>query len=124
MKLTDLRFTIENPSGSYKKFADSLDEYPILGVTYPTHYGYIEGFTGEDGNDLDIFMGNGNVFGTLVVERPSETGPYTETKMIFGVNQAEWEAIKATFELVTKSMTAVDGLDEWLELLPQFKSAA
>jgi hypothetical protein len=44
MKILDLKIVIENLRGSYKKFADSLEEYPILGVTFPVHYGYIDGY--------------------------------------------------------------------------------
>lgn len=120
--LTDLKFTIENPSGTYKKFADTLDEYPILGVTYPTHYGFIEGYTGEDGHALDVFIGNGDVYGTIRVERHSENGPYSETKMVFGVNQTEWDAIKKIFAVVTTSMFKVEDLEAWLGLLPAFRS--
>src|SRR5688500_16476752 len=96
MKISDLKLVIENPSGSYKKFADSLDEYPILGVTYPTHYGYIEGFASEDGHDLDVFIGNGDIYGKLKINRDDVPGGI-ETKFLLGISQDELAAIKEQF---------------------------
>ena len=65
MKLFDLKIVIENLRGSYKKFADTLEEYPILGVTFPVHYGYIDGYIGEDTHDLDVFVGSGEIHGII-----------------------------------------------------------
>ncbi len=49
---------IENETGTYKDFhLKPGDTYPLSGVTYPVDYGYLPGYIGEDGHDLDIFVG-------------------------------------------------------------------
>jgi hypothetical protein len=40
---------IENEVGSYKDFRAASD-YPLKGVTYHAEYGYLPGYTGEDGD--------------------------------------------------------------------------
>lgn len=120
MKIDDLELVIENPSGSYKKFADSLEEYPILGVTYPTHYGYIKGFKSEDGHDLDVFIGNGKLYGILRIKRDDVPGGI-ETKFMLGVSQKEVEAIKEQFKPIIHELKTFD-LAEFLERLKDFKA--
>lgn len=119
MKISDLKLIIENPSGSYKKFADSLDEYPILGVTYPTHYGYVEGFASEDGHDLDVFIGNGTSYGFMQVRRDEIKGGI-ETKFFFGVSQAEIKSIKEQFRPVIAKIKTFNQTD-FLNALQKFK---
>lgn len=94
-----LEIVIENLRGSYKKFADSLDEYPILGVTFPTHYGYIEGYRGEDGDGLDIFLGSGNILGYITVKRDDVEGGL-ETKMFLHVTKDELKSISEAYSPV------------------------
>lgn len=49
---------IENPTGSYKDFGlKAPEDYPIHGVNFYADYGYIPGYTGEDGHELDVFVG-------------------------------------------------------------------
>ena len=107
MLISDLKIVIENLTGSYKKFADSLDDYPILGVTYPTHYGYIEGYASEDGHDLDVFIGNGQLFGLIRVERDEIEGGL-ETKFLLGVNKVEADKIAEQFGPVVESIETFD----------------
>lgn len=107
MLISDLKIVIENLTGSYKKFADSLDDYPVLGVTYPTHYGYIEGYASEDGHDLDVFIGNGKMFGLMRVKR-DEIKSGLETKFLLGVNQSEIDNIKQQFAPVVDTLETFD----------------
>ena len=74
------RITIENLKGSYKSFEidnDPVwDSYPLKGVTYPVDYGCIAGYTGEDEDELDVFVGSGKQNGYIKVWRldvPEET---------------------------------------------------
>lgn len=100
MKITDLQLTIEHVRGSYKEFAAG---YPLPGVTFPTHYGFIQGYASEDGHDLDVFLGSGELHGYISVYRPTFPNE-EETKMIMYVSQAEWDAIHHAYEPVVRGM--------------------
>ncbi len=121
MKLLSLKlkFVIENPKGSYKKFADTLDEYPILGVTFPTHYGYIDGYMSEDGDDLDVFIGSGNLYGKLEVNRDDVPGG-VETKIMLYLTQEEYNHIETTYKPVINEIQLL-GEAQIVELISQFK---
>lgn len=118
MKLFDLKIVIENLRGSYKKFADTLEEYPILGVTFPVHYGYIDGYIGEDTHDLDVFVGSGETHGIMKVNRDDVVGGI-ETKIIIFVTEKEFEEIKETYKLVINEIKKVSE-EEIINLLPKF----
>lgn len=120
MKLFDLKIVIENLRGSYKKFADSLDEYPILGVTFPVHYGYIDGYIGEDKADLDVFVGSGDVHGMMRVNRVDVVGG-VETKFIIYVTETEYQAIEELYKPVLREMRKISEY-EIIALLPEFTS--
>lgn len=104
MKTSDLRITIENPRGSYKKFKAG---YPVSGVTFPTHYGYIQNYASEDNRDLDVFLGNGDLFGFIVMYRPS-CPDNKETKTFIQISEKELNAIKKAYEPVIEEVTLVD----------------
>lgn len=120
MNLLDLKLkiVIENPKGTYKKFADTIDEYPVLGVTFPTHYGYIDGYIGEDSHDLDVFIGSGDIYGILKVNREDVPGG-VETKIIMYVTENEYVEIEKAYQPVINDLAKIDeqGL---INLLPQF----
>ncbi len=118
MKLFDLKIVIENLRGSYKKFADTLEEYPILGVTFPVHYGYIDGYIGEDTHDLDVFVGSGEIHGIMKVNRDDVVGG-TETKLIIYVTEKEFDEITETYKLVINQIKKVSE-EEIINLLPTF----
>lgn len=96
--LDSLRITIENPKGSYKSFETEGDtvweRYPLKGVIYPTDYGSIAGFSGEDGADLDVFVGTGEKCGFIRVSRLDVPA---ETKFFIRCGDEEVTAIKAAF---------------------------
>ncbi len=118
MKLFDLKIVIENLRGSYKKFANSLEEYPILGVTFPVHYGYIDGYIGEDTHDLDVFVGSGDVHGMMRVNRDDVVGG-VETKFIIYVTENEYQAIEEIYRPVIREMKKMVE-EDIIALLPQF----
>ncbi len=105
-----LRFVIENPKGTYKKFADTLEEYPVLGVTFPTHYGYIDGYIGEDKHDLDVFIGSGEIHGVMRVNRPDVIGG-VETKIIMYVTEKEYHEIEEVYRPVINELKMTNEQD-------------
>ena len=113
-----LKLVIENLCGTYKKFADSLEEYPLLGVTFPTHYGYIDGYIGEDTHDLDVFIGSGDLYGVLKMKRDDVEGGL-ETKILLFVTSKEYEQIKIAYQPVLEKITTLTE-KELVELLPNF----
>ncbi|MGF7229671.1 MAG: hypothetical protein ACQR33_06875 [Candidatus Saccharibacteria bacterium] len=62
---------IEMQRGDYKDFGSASD-YPLKGVTFASEYGYLPGFTGEDGVELDFFVGSraNGLCGSFTVFRP------------------------------------------------------
>lgn len=120
MKISDLKIIIENLRGSYKKFADSLDEYPILGVTYPTHYGYIKGYVSEDNQDLDVFIGNGSLLGYIKVRR-DDTPEGIETKVFLHISDDEYNKIIEIYEPVLSEKEVIETEDDFLSFLESFK---
>lgn len=100
-----LSIVIENSAGSYRDFETEGDPiwngYPLKGVTYPVQYGYIEGYTSEDGQDLDIFVGSGESDGYIVVRRLDVP---LETKFFMNCTHDE---IKKINEVFTQCFTIV-----------------
>lgn len=95
-------FVCEQQAGEYKDFhVAENDPYPIKGVTYPTEYGYIPGYLGEDGHDLDMFKGTGNLLGFLKVWRPDVEGE-VETKILVDLTEDEEEAVFRAFAPVMR----------------------
>ena len=120
MKIYDLKIVIENIRGSYKKFADTVEEYPVLGVTFPVHYGYIEGYTGEDTHDLDVFVGSGDLFGYIRMSRPDVEGG-VETKMYIQLSEKELSDVLLAYKPVIEETNSFKTEDELLAYIEQFR---
>ena len=103
MKKGNPNIVIENPKGSYKSFEIDADpawkDYPLAGVTYPVDYGYIKGYRSEDDEDLDVFVGSGELSGYMKIWRVDVP---IETKFILGVTKKEWDDIVTVFSPVIK----------------------
>jgi len=98
--------TIDQPKGSYKDFELEKNqlEYPLEGVTYPTDYGFIKGYMGEDKHDLDVFVGKGDLQGAIVVFRPDIEAQW-ETKTYLRLTEFELKDVLEEFEPVLGSHT-------------------
>lgn len=101
MNIGPYSIVIENKKGGYKSFETEGDpvweKYPLKGVTYPVDYGYVEGYASEDGQDLDVFVGSGDLNGYIKVWRYDVP---EETKMFMNMTQGEVDAVIAEFKSV------------------------
>ncbi len=117
----NLDIIVENPKGSYKSFEIEGDpvwsDYPLKGVTYPVDYGCINGYQGEDGAELDVFVGTGDLRGFVVVWRLDVP---EETKVFINVTQGELDQILEVFKLVVLSHEVLTEAD-FTEKLSHFK---
>ncbi|HRH31648.1 MAG TPA: hypothetical protein PK950_03200 [Candidatus Paceibacterota bacterium] len=91
--------SVENQKGTSKLFVDDdeISTYPLKSVIYPVDYGSIKGYIGEDGDDLDIFIGSGELAGYIKVWRLDVP---EEVKFFIQVTPKEVEEIKAAFKPV------------------------
>lgn len=117
MKISDLRITIENVRGSYKKFREG---YPVAGVTFPTHYGFIQGYRSEDGKDLDVYLGNGQLHGYIKMKRPTFPDG-VETKTFVYTSEAELNAIEKAYEPVIVEIKQIEE-SKFITFIEQFKA--
>ena len=99
---------------TYKEVFFKCDQ---LGVIYPTDYGHINGYVGEDEDKLDIFVGSGNKFGYIKVYRLDVK---SETKFLYNVSQEEIDSIIKAFEKVLISFK-IFSKKIFLEKIEKFK---
>jgi hypothetical protein len=112
-------FRVEKQAGEYKDFGD-VGDYPLKGVTYPVAYGDIEGYVGEDGANLDIFMGNqGKVCGYIKVFRPELADG--EHKFYLNVTDEEEQAILEQFAPVIMKGHRFETEDELYAAIEPFR---
>ncbi len=101
--ITSKEIVIEQPAGTYKSFEIENNpvwkDYPLSGVIYPVDYSYIKGYTSEDNDDLDIFVGSGALCGYIKIWRCDVP---LETKIIYKVTPGEYDTIIKTFKSVIK----------------------
>lgn len=120
---SDFKIVIENPKGSYKSFETENDpvwsSYPLKGMTYPVDYGCVEGYVGEDGAELDIFVGTGDVQGYIHVWRLDVP---IETKFFIQVSDSELETIKNAFAPVLRE-TKILSDAKFIQQIEKFKIA-
>jgi hypothetical protein len=116
-------FRLEKQPGEYKDFQVAEgDPYPLKGVTYPVSYGDIDGFTGEDGHPLDVFVGeDGDIFGYFQVARPDVTGG-KEHKFYLFVTEDEETAIFKEFAPVLLDHARYNSLEELQQAVQPFKN--
>ncbi len=121
--MLDLNIVIENKKGEFESFEDEDDDgtykYPLKGVTFPTSYGHIEGFHSEDDQDLDIFVGTGDMFGSFQVWRYEVP---LETKFVMNVTEEEWNAIITEYKPVIKTQKIYKDREEFESALLLFKN--
>lgn len=113
-------FRIEKYAGEYKDFGLPPEStYPLRGVHYAVDYGDIEGYVGEDGANLDIFVGQGTVNGFFRVFRPEL--PDGEHKFYVGLSEDEEKSVLAEFGPVIIEQGRFERYDEFLAAIEKFK---
>lgn len=114
-------FQVEKHAGEYKDFGSSTN-YPLSGVTYPTDYGDIEGYIGEDGAKLDLFVGsNGECHGFIRVFRPEL--PDGEHKYYVNLTIDEEVKVINEFKPILLEQVHFQSIDELVNDIQKFKTS-
>ncbi len=114
-------FRLEVEPGHHKDFGLAKDDpYPLRGVTYPVAYGDILGFTGEDGADLDVFIGSGELLGYIKVWR--DDTPDGEHKFYVNVTESEEADILSQFGPVITEQGRFASFEGLLAALEPFRN--
>jgi hypothetical protein len=113
-------FRLEKKAGEYKDFnLPDGDPYPLKGVTYPVDYGDIAGYLGEDGHNLDIFLGRtGEINGYILVSRPDLVDG--EHKFYVNVTESEEKAILNEFGPTILGQGRYDSMSKLLDAIQKF----
>jgi phage-related protein (TIGR01555 family) len=84
MRLNGLNLVIENPRGTVRVGTDINGKE--WASTMPDHYGFIKGYKGADGDDVDCFIGHDlradKVY--VIVQKDPETEEFDEYKCMIG----------------------------------------
>ena len=120
IKVKGFDITIENEIGSIRK---GLDENGVAWSTEMKHpYGYFNNTIGNDGDEVDVFLGthlNGDFYVFVINQSIGEPKSFDEHKVMFGFRDKE-EAVAAYFE---NYQTGWNGFDNAITLtLDQFKN--
>lgn len=84
--LTTVELIIDRPKGSHHP------KYP--NITYPLDYGYLQGTSGGDGNEIDIWCGSGNARNLVAIICTVDTLKNdTELKLLLGCTEEEIEIV-------------------------------
>lgn len=121
IRMHGLNLVIENPRGTFREGVDlNGDEWSVEMVH---HYGYIRGYEGADGDEVDCFVGpnrdSGDVF---VITQNDENGQFDEYKCMIGFEN-ETAAIQGYKDSYTEgwdgfaacNRLSVDDFRTWLE---------
>jgi hypothetical protein len=121
MRLNGLNIVIENPRGTVREGMnmDGTD----WSVEMPDHYGFIKGFEGADGDEVDCFIGpNARSMDVFVISQNDSEGAFDEYKCMIGYDDEE-AAVKAyhaahdeTFKGYDSCVKmSMDDFKNWLE---------
>jgi hypothetical protein len=121
LEIHGLTVAIENPKGSVRSGVDDNGKKWSNKIYH--HYGDIKGFTGADGDDVDVFIGDDlsseNVF--VINQINPATGDFDEHKVMLGFSTLE-SAKRGYLKNYDKGWggigsieaTTIDGLKAWL----------
>ena len=111
---------IEMRPGERKDFGAAAD-YPLKGVTFVTEYGYLPGYTGEDGADLDFFVGSqkDGLCGSFTVYRPELK--HGEHKFYVCMGEEELAVTLKEYASVVMKHDALANMNKLVLEIEQFK---
>lgn len=111
---------IEMRPGERKDFGAAPD-YPLKGVTFATEYGYLPGYTGEDGADLDFFVGSqkDGLCGSFTVYRPELK--HGEHKFYVCMSEEELAATLKEYEPVAQGHVPLKGVNDLLKVIGSYR---
>lgn len=121
IRFNGLNIVIENPRGTFREGVD-LDGNEWSNEM-PHHYGYIKGYEGADGDEVDCFVGlNMRANDVFVISQKDENGEFDEYKCMLGFDD-ETSAIqgyKAAYDPDWDGFSAcarmsIDDFKEWLD---------
>ena len=117
------KIVIENEVGSYKDFGvKNPEDYPLAGVNFFADYGYLPGYTGEDGHELDFFVGsdsNGQ-HGFFTVWRSKEVPQ--EHKFFLALNEEQLKKTVKEYSPVFVRQVGLASLNEVATVINEFKN--
>jgi phage-related protein (TIGR01555 family) len=88
MRVAGLNLVIENPRGTFREGVN-LDGSE-WSVEMPHHYGYIKGYDGADGDEVDCFVGpNMRSKDVYVITQNNEHGEFDEYKCMIGFDDEQ-----------------------------------
>ena len=88
MRLNGLNIVIENPRGTVREGMNM--DGSEWSVEMPDHYGFIKGFEGADGDEVDCFIGpNARSMDVFVISQNDSDGAFDEFKCLIGHDDEE-----------------------------------
>ena len=111
------KITIENPKGS-KRYYDGGKKFTVM----KNHYGYFNGATGHDGDQVDVFLGNDlDSDRIFVVDQKKTDGSFDESKVMLGfkTEKEAKDAYLSNYSPGWKGFMAITGIEvekfkDWL----------
>ena len=99
IRLGGMDISIENPAGSERKGIDPNGK--PWSITMKSHYGYVKGSIGKDGDHIDIFIKQGTPLdfqgSVFVVNQNNKDGSFDEHKAVLGTKIQTKEQAKAEY---------------------------
>ncbi len=109
MKLNGLTLAIENPRGSVRRGEDA--DGNRWSVRMPHHYGFIKGYPGADGDEMDVMIGP-NLRATdiwVINQKDPSTDEFDEHKCMIGFD-TQAQAIEAYKSAYSRDEHGFDGI--------------
>lgn len=116
---------IEMQPGQYKDFGNNdASSYPLKGVTFAAQYGYLPGFTGEDGAELDFFVGTqpDGLCGSFVVFRPELLDG--EHKFYVSLSEDELQKTLKEYAPVVLKHESLQNVEQLIMAIESFRNNA